>query len=241
MKISLNNLKLKQDFDRIEVYHWAHFSLLVLALFFDAVHSVSFLSGMVKILIIFGFYRFYFKTKKELYYSYWSFSAILLVFIASQLFFGPSTALIVSFCYLLAATVLGLEMYFLNSPIYFPRVMWWEYDFRYRDDLPIYACLESLSFCPEGRLTDMRRDAGCVVLFDDLNVGEILDIIPQVEKFRGQKFKAEILSKRQYSIGRPYNYGVKFLIEDERTGEVLKTFSDFWKHEKHSKKTLKYT
>jgi ribosomal protein S1 len=70
-------------------------------------------------------------------------------------------------------------MYFLSSPIYYPRVSWWEYDFRYRDDLKIEV--KSFEDVIDARLTDLRRQAGCVAIFEELKIGQEIKV--QVIKF----------------------------------------------------------
>ena len=118
-------------------------------------------------------------------------------------------SLVLLFCYLFAITFLCLEMYFLFSPIYYPLVRWWEYDFRFRDDFKIKVFVDEQEM--EGRLTDLRWGAGCVVLFrkyeQGVSITVKLDDFPEMDTI-----KAEIISRRQYSLGRPYTYGVQFAL-----------------------------
>ena len=44
---------------------------------------------------------------------------------------------IISYNYLLGMLFLFMGMYTLSSPIYYPMVKWWIYDFRYRNDVKI--------------------------------------------------------------------------------------------------------
>ncbi len=88
---------------------------------------------------------------------------------------GPAGALPWFFC--MSAVLLGIEMYKLYGPIYYPLVNWWEYDFRFRSDVKVLVSLPDQAMV-EGRLTDLRRKAGCVVLFDEMHVGDTLALRP---------------------------------------------------------------
>lgn len=125
----------------------------------------------------------------------------------------------------------------LSSPIYFPLIRWWEYDFRYRNDIKANVQYNESSF--EGRLTDLRRGAGCVVLFENLNVGEYFEITVISNK-KELALKAEIMSKREYSIARGYTYGVKFHFARDGEKNNFAKLCHLWNQERTSKLKMKF-
>ena len=91
----------------------------------------------------------------------------------------------------------------------------------------------------EGRLTDLRRGAGCVALFGKYNHGVFLTI--NLEGFSDMEpIKAEIVSRRQYSLGRPYNYGVRVFFNSSKEKENYYNLVRYWKSRKRLLKKLKY-
>jgi hypothetical protein len=229
MRITFFNLKLKQDFDRILILHWTHFSIITLIYFFKLGLGEEVVSSLLKITLIVLFYKLYFKTVKELYYTFWTFSLISLVFLSVGFLKNQEPSL--SNFYILGIIFLLIECYMLASPVYFPRVRWWEYDFRFKDDLKIDVITDLASeekVDVEGRLTDLRRGAGCVVLFDDLKVGQKI-IVKAPGRYRDINLESEIMSKREYLRGRGINYGVKFLFESPSEKESYENLRLLWK------------
>ncbi len=243
MRLSLANLNIKEDLDRLRVIHWAHFYIVFCALWAEIYHGfLSFFSGSLEVILLAIFYRFYFKMVKELYYSFWSFSFVLGTYLLVGFFKGIfvyHSALFI-YLYLLAIIFFGSEVYILSSPIYFPIVSWWEYDFRYRDELKIKVNISGSSEEHEGRLTDLRRQAGCVVLLKDIDVGESLALIYENIAVSYQ-FKAKIMSKREPLVGRGYHYGVKFEFVDDDAKEIFNNFVYLWKVDKKMRKQKRYS
>jgi hypothetical protein len=139
--------------------------------------------------------------------------------------------------YLISTIILIMKMYILSSPIYYPRVSWWEYDFRYRDDLKIDVKDHEHEY--EARLTDLRRFAGCVALFEELKLGHEIVISAKVDdelvNLRGQ-----VMSKRRDLIGRPLIYGVQFKFDSRSNKKRYIRLVRLWKKEKNSKRKLKF-
>ena len=240
------NIKLEEDFDRLKALQWMHFSIVMISIFSEIFNGVTgILGGAVEIILLSALYIFLFKTAKELYYSFWSFAFVLFCYLSIGLFEGIFIydGALFFFLYSLAFIFFGFQLYILSSPIYFPKVSWWVYDFRYRDDLKIYAEVKTENGENDSlpaRLTDLRREAGCVTLFKDLEVGKVLSIAPmdELDLFR---FTVEIMSKREYCIGRGITYGVKFYLEEESEKEDFKNFAYLWKVDRIVKKRKNYT
>ncbi|MDC1173883.1 PilZ domain-containing protein [Bacteriovoracaceae bacterium] len=235
MKAILHKWKLQQDTDRIEVLHMGHLFFVLLAMVIG-VFSGKAISSIIQILVLIPFYYLFTKTKKSLFYSFWTFASLLLVYFLFKIFTLSffSTEWIL---FALALIVLIIEMYMLFSPIYYPRVSWWEYDFRYRNDLKIEVNFNESKF--KGRLTDLRRQAGCVLLFEDLEVGNEIEINDN-EAGLDFKFNLEIMSKRRYSLGRPIHYGVKFLFPNRESKLRWHEFVNMWSNIGHEKRMTKF-
>jgi hypothetical protein len=140
--------------------------------------------------------------------------------------------------YILIFAILALECYLVSSPIFYPRVSWWEYDFRYRGDLKVRITHKNVCF--EGRLTDLRRGAGCVVLFEDLANGEDIEIELVESSSYQVKLKGEIVSKREPVIGRGITYGLRLEFDHEIDRKAFLEFSREWQEDRRKKKSLKF-
>ena len=181
----------------------------------------------------------YYKTIKHRYYTYWTFSAILFVYILFKIneqFFVAHHEHI-GVLYLISCLILILKMYILSSPIYYPRVSWWEYDFRYRDDLRIKVKSNESEF--DARLTDLRRYAGCVALFEEVKMGDEIMVTAKVEDI-SVNLRGQVMSKRRDLIGRPLIYGVKFKFDSRSNRKRYLELVRLWKIEKNSKRKLKF-
>lgn len=181
----------------------------------------------------------YYKTIKHRYYTYWSFSTLLFFYILFKIneqFFVLHHAHI-GVLYLISCLILILKMYILSSPIYYPRVSWWEYDFRYRDDLRISVKAEDNEYM--ARLTDLRRFAGCVALFEEVKLGDEIIIQAKVDDI-SVSLRGQVMSKRRDLIGRPLIYGVRFKFDSRSNKKRYIQLVRLWKKEKHSKRKLKF-
>ena len=227
------------DLGQIELFYWGYFSFALLGLVGEFFERLSILVTLFWLITILVFFRFFFNVRQKLQYSYWTLAGIFLLYLVLSFntLIGQNYSFFVPICYLLSMTFLCLDMYFLFSPIYYPLVRWWEYDFRFRDDLKIKVLVEKEDL--EGRLTDLRRGAGCVALFCNYNHGMRLTI--KLEDFSGMdSIKAEIVSRRQYSLGRPHTYGVRFLLDSPKAKRNYYNLVKYWKSRKRLLKKLKY-
>lgn len=245
MRISIPKLKLKKDFDRITLMHWGHLLCFTLALFSKILYGVNHWgSGLTKILLLFVIYYFYTSTLKNLFYTFWTFTVFIALYFATNMGlaqFSYNAPWLVYFCGA-GLFLLIWESFLLSSPIYYPLVHWWEYDFRYRHDLKIELTHEGMSF--PGRLTDLRRGAGCVVSFDDFPVRKNLSI-KTVLKHSDEHIDhiiltGELMSKRGNSIGRGFTYGVKFILKKDHDRKAYKKLTQFWRNERSSRMRKKF-
>ena len=189
----------------------------------------------------------YIKTIKRRYYTYWTFSVLLLTYLIFKVY--DQYYLLhndyVSAFYIAAIVLLCFKMFLLYSPIYYPRVSWWEYDFRYRDDLKILVKNQSLNLEQnldqeyQARLTDLRRQAGCVAMFEEFKLGDEL-LINATSENEALVLRAIIMSKRKDVIGRPIIYGVQFKFDNRRNKKRYQRLEKMWKREKNNKKKMKF-
>ena len=232
------NIEFQEDFTRSR-YLQGIFSFLMFFALFEEVRLGHIMWSFPVIAVALGFsLKLYAKSIKDLLYTYWTLSVVFILYVLFSLFqaqyhFGANTLV---FIYLLSLVLLFMQMYVLSSPVYYPRVKWWEYDFRYRHDLKVSAVCEGINV--EARLTDLRRGAGCVVSFEEFNVGNTIKVkhISQDQMFIAE---AKIVSKREYTMGRGITYGVKFNISNSDERKVLSEFSDLWKREQRKKSLMK--
>ncbi len=207
--------------------------------FFTAMAQLSALRSMSWIVIIAStivwvwLIRFLYISFQRLYYTMWTllaFVAILQVIlyfpINSDGFIGPT------FFSTLALVMEASFAYLVFTPVYYPIVSWWEYDFRFRDEVKAQVLKGESSF--EGRLSDLRRKAACLQCFDELNVGEILTLTLPHER----SFEVEVMSKRRPSLGRPTIYGVRFILTSDNSG-AYELFCREWRSDKIEKRKMK--
>ncbi len=183
--------------------------------------------GFLSVILLSLFSAFIFKYKQqttlELRYTFWGliFFQFLIVF---QSFLQSETSL-TNFLSMLFIISLSIESYIMFSPIFFPRIKWWEYDFRFRGDTKVTLRINEDRY--DARLSDLRRNAGAVTLFEDINYNEeiFIDI-----KFMNEdlSFKGKIISKRESNLGRGIMYGVRFLFNDLSERQRFSRYKKFW-------------
>lgn len=209
------------------------FFLLHLAIITELINDFALLT-LIRLLFFFYFKNSFLKTIKQRYYTFWTFSFFLTLYLVYKMVSVEHLHILL--LYAIAQLFLFIEMYILSSPIYYPRVSWWEYDFRYRDDLPI-----SLKFGDEievARLTDLRRLAGCIALFRDVKLGEELTINSRVDD-EEVSLKAIVMTRRRELVGRPIIYGVQFRFDNRSNKKRYIRLMKLWKKDKKNKKLLK--
>lgn len=197
---------------------------------------------MLKIITWGVIYNFHFKTFYRLDLFYWIFSTLIFCYQLWGFFFAivATHSYSLFYMYLTSNIALWLELYIMSSPIFFPRTLWWEYDVRYRSDLKIEVEVHNQSQVEafNGRMTDIRRSAACVVLFQDVPLKKKIYIKTNHEN-KIIELAAVVLSKREYSFGRGITYGVKFLLKTNDQKKLFKSFSEEWKGHRNKKLEIK--
>lgn len=126
----------------------------------------------------------------------------------------------------------------MSSPLFYPRVQWWEYDFRYRGDLKTMVKHQDKTY--EARLTDLRRDAGCVELFENLSIDDTIKL--EID-FNGKVYGISAIVKTITELlpGRPLRYGVKIDIKDVHHKNNFLDLKRSWSESNKVKLRRKFT
>lgn len=229
-------LNLQNSYDKVKFLTILQFVFVLIAFVSEAFYTQSVLnfSFIFQLILLLVSYNFYYNALSNLFYSYWNMSLIfgiyyLVSFTRNFLVIGhPMIGLLfcLSFIFLLSAC------YIISSPLYYPRFHWWEYDFRFRADIRCWIEVDGKQY--RGRLSDLRRGAACLELFQNINAGHPLQVNVEILNQNFTLF-AEVRSKREPIIGRSIIYGVKFINSDLEQKQRLKFLSNYWNESKKIK------
>jgi hypothetical protein len=122
-----------------------------------------------------------------------------------------------------------VNSYLLGSPLYFPRIQWWEYDFRYRGELKAKAFIDKGEF--EIRVADLRRGCLSFLSFEKILLGDVVEI---KVSFAGTEYaiKGRLKTLREDIPGRPIRYGISLILEEESERKSLQHLKKLWKKNK---------
>lgn len=180
-----------------------------------------------ELIFLFFTFRFYKRAHLNKNYAFWGLTIIIALYLLKNIlqFTFVDYNIVVLYLAILCAIFLGLNSYVMSSPLYYPRIQWWEYDFRYRGELKGTLTSEGSTY--ELRLTDFRRGAMSVLVFESIKIGsKVLIEIPYGSELF--KVNAEVKTIRQIIPGRPLCYGVVIKSEGEEQKQSLKNLSRFW-------------
>ncbi len=232
----LNKLNLQKSYDKVKFLTILQFILVLIAFVAEAfaTKSVFYFSFIFQTTILLVAYNFYFNALSNLFYSFWNMSLVFAIYylIAMIRNFTVIEYPMIGTLFLISLILLSMSCYIISSPLYYPRVNWWEYDFRFRADIKCWAEVDGRQV--KGRLSDLRRGAACLELFDHMNIGNQVQISLEV---LNQHFTlyAEVRSKREPIIGRSIIYGVKFVNNDLEQKQRLKLLTNYWRESKKIK------
>lgn len=189
---------------------------------------------LLEFVILCALFNFYFKAQKQRNYSFWGISLMIGLYLLKIILKYTFVDYQIFILYLsfLAALFLGINCYIMSSPLYFPRVQWWEYDFRYRGDLKSYIKADDKVI--ESRVTDLRRDAACVESFDRLDLDTPVDLEIEFDE-RLYVAPAKIKTSKEFIKGRPIRYGLVFDLQNETVKEDFVRLKRLWNQHKKVK------
>lgn len=229
-------LNLQNSYDKVKFLTFLQFIFVLIGFISEALVTQSVLnfSFIFQFILLVVTFNFYYNALSNLYYSYWNISLILAIYYLVSLTrnFLVIGHPFIGFLYVLSLIFLVSATYIISSPLYYPRVHWWEYDFRFRADIRCSVEIDGKQF--RGRLSDLRRGAACLELFNNIAIGHPIQINLEVLNQNFTLF-AEVRSKREPIIGRSMIYGVKFVNNDLEQKQRLRLLTNYW----HESKKIK--
>lgn len=229
-------LNLQNSYDKVKFLAILQFAFVLIAFVSEAffTQTVLNISFIIQLILLFVAYNFYYSALSNLFYSYWNMSFIFAIYYIvsmsrNMLVLGNP---MVGVLFLLSFVFLFIACYIISSPLYYPRFHWWEYDFRFRADIRCWVEVDGQQF--RGRLSDLRRGAACLELFNTVSVGHPVQISVEILNQNFTLF-AEVRSKREPIIGRSIIYGIKFIHADLEQRQRLKFLTNYWDESKKIK------
>ena len=231
IKLNLQNSYDKVKFLTILQFVFVLMAFVAEAFFTQSVLNFSFIFQFILLLVAFNFY---YSALSNLFYSFWNISVVFAIYylVAMSRNFLVLKNPMIGFLFLLSLIFLSFSCYIVSSPLYYPRFHWWEYDFRFRADIRCWIETDGKQF--RGRLSDLRRGAACLELFNSMPVGHPIQISVEILNQNFTLF-AEVRSKREPIIGRSIVYGIKFINADLEQRQRLKFLTNYWNESKKIK------
>lgn len=229
-------LNLQNSYDKVKFLTLLQFVFVIIAFVAEALATQSVLnfSFIFQFIVLLVAYNFYYSALTNLFYSYWNMSVVFGVYYLVSLSrnFLVLKNPMIGFLFLLSLFFILIACYIVSSPLYYPRFHWWEYDFRFRADVKCWVEVDGKQY--RGRLSDLRRGAACLELFNNISVGHPIQVSVEILNQNFTLF-AEIRSKREPIIGRSIIYGVKFINSDLEQRQRLKFLTNYWNESKKIK------
>lgn len=201
--------------------------------------SISFAKFVAYSISGFFFFKFYYESLKNLLYTFWGLTITLsitlgLFFIealSSEYFAHHGT---LNF---LMVFTLCLIIYIASSPVYYPRVYWWEFEYRYRADFKVFT--EQEEIINEARLKDIRRTGASLSSFENFDMASQITL--KFEYLEDQyELQAIIGSVGQTIPGRPFIYGIKFMLLTSEEKKLYSQLESKWLNRKKIKIAEKF-
>lgn len=186
----------------------------------------------VELIFFMAIFRGYLGSIKKLNYGLWGFSFIILLITFRNIihFSFVNFDIFLLYINLFSLTLFMINSYVMSSPLYYPRVRWWEYDYKYRADIKVFLKFDNEKY--EGRLTDLRRSEASIEMFEHVNLeetGELVarDLLP---------VSFQIKNSKDIIHGRPIRYGLRFYKKDK----AFLALKSFWSENKSVKLRNKF-
>lgn len=238
----LFEIDINEDYRRaiISQYFLMIFTFLLSIVVRTHERSIIDFGFIVELALLILVFRFYFQAQKNRNYAYWGISFLVAGYILMNVLHYTFIDYNIFILYIsfLAAIFLGINSYVMSSPLFYPRVQWWEYDYRYRGDLKTLVTQKDERF--EGRLTDLRRGSGCVEVFNYVELDS--DITLEVKLYEKiYIISGTVKTTRQITPGRPIRYGIKFDLTYESTKKIYNEIVKVWDEIKKAKIRTKFS
>ena len=238
----LFEIDINEDFRRaiISQYFLMVFTFLLSIVVRTHERSVIDFSFLVELILLILTFRFYFQAQKNRNYAYWGITFLVAGFLLMNVLHYTFVDYDIFILYIsfLAGIFLAINSYVMSSPLFYPRVQWWEWDFRYRGDLKTIVKIGEKSF--EGRVTDLRRGSGSIEAFDYIALDSIVTLEVTVDE-KVYIVDAIVKTTKQVTPGRPIRYGMKFELSDDAVKETYTKIIKVWNESKKAKLRNKFS
>ncbi|MAZ49382.1 MAG: hypothetical protein CME65_12550 [Halobacteriovoraceae bacterium] len=206
------------------------FNLLTFSLFLlvrihnKAFFQFNFILEFVGLFLILRYYR---HSQKNRNYAFWGYTILVSLYLFIHLlhFSFVDQNIIVLYLAILASLFLIINCLVMSSPLYYPRVQWWEYDFRYRGDLK--ATIKRAGDEFDARMVDLRREAISVLAFDQISLNQEITItVPYGNST--YELLGKVKTIREDIAGRPISYGVELILKEEKSKKSYLELLRLW-------------
>ncbi|MGB0454824.1 MAG: PilZ domain-containing protein [Bacteriovoracaceae bacterium] len=237
MKFALENIKFKDEISRIRFLILGLASFSIFALIIELIVDFSFFKLVIEIPLLATLLVLLIRTFNQFYYSLWTLASFLLIYLLYSFFHSLITldAVLVGYFYGASIILLGTVMYLMMSPIFYPLVSWWEYDFRYRKDLPITLKFNDSDY--EARIIDLRRNSAGIITFEKVPVSSEV-VVSFTSGDRTIELKGIVYSYRKTYVGRPGLVGIQFHIKSEMV--IYHELKKIWNDRQKEIKALRF-
>jgi hypothetical protein len=208
-------LKIKSEFDFCKLLDVLNSIILVNVTFnYLAQDGLFSFNSIAVILPIFLLVFLKFNSLKNIRYTFWFtlFLNTLIIIFYSFFFFKKNLVL---FQLLTSYVFIFFECYIMSSPIFFPRVNWWEFDFRFRNDLKVKVLIDEEEF--NGRMIDLRRGSLGLTLFKAVSQDTEVKIILNEKLY----ITGKVVTSREPNPGRGLFYGIR-VNDGQRYSDIKK-------------------
>ena len=184
---------LRKDLKQIRQLFTAVYIIITVTLFIEFIGYIKLWSFIAE-----GVSCFYLladqQTLLEFRYTFWTLTTVLAGYLLNESYISSihQSDFILFYLNIIAFILLGIMTYLISTPLIFPRIQWWVYDFRLKGDISVE--LDGV----RARLSDVRRGAGCLEYFESLDLQT-----KHILSFGDKKAEVEIVTKRQFMFGRP--------------------------------------
>ncbi|MFT6631594.1 MAG: hypothetical protein ACJAS4_001545 [Bacteriovoracaceae bacterium] len=231
----LLEIEFNDEIRKVNLIVWI-FSFLTFALFLltrvaeKAIFNIGF---FIELTFIFVVLRFYGRALRNRNYAFWGLTLVLSLYLFMNIlqYTFMDYNIFILYVAFLSSLFLGINGYILSSPLYFPRIQWWEYDFRYRGELKATAILNDEE--SEIRVADVRRESMSLLSFSQIRLGQEIKIdIPFGEKVF--EVTGKLKTAREDIPGRPIRYGVKLDVEKDTERKNYLELRKVWNMKKNA-------
>lgn len=198
------------------------------------------ISFYLEFIFLFITTRFYARSHQNKNYAFWGVSLVIGLYLVKNIlnFTFVDYNIFVLYIAFLAMLFLGINCFVMSSPLYYPRVQWWEYDFRYRGELKGTLVLDDKNF--DVRVSDLRRECVSILSFEQIELGaEVKAEIPFGQKLFN--ITGKVHTKREVIPGRPIHYGVKIKLSNSTERKNLTELKKVWNLQKKANIRRKFS